>query len=302
MNTLVLDIGGTAIKYAVMDEKATIIEQNSMPTPHDNLETFIKTICDLYKKYQDQVQGLAISMPGNIDSDTGHIYAPGALLYNANTNIMEELHRHIDVNISVENDGKSAALAELWKGHLANCQSGVVLVLGSGIGGGIIQDRKVIKGNHFFAGEVSYLMTDLTKDVGMDNMFAMKSSTISLVMRVAKAKNINFESIDGKQVFTWIKEGDKDALKAFDDMTTVLTHQIYNLQCLLDPEKILIGGGVSKQKLLIETVQKKLEAMYNGFPFPIPRAQVEACKYHNNSNLIGALYNYKIHFGGLHHE
>lgn len=301
MNKLVLDVGGTALKYALMDDEAKIIESGSIDTPHDTFETFINTICDIYKKYRQDIDGIALSLPGNIDSDTGHIYAPGALTYNANKNIIEELHKHIDINISVENDGKSAALAEVWKGRLTDCQDGVVLVLGSGIGGGIVHNRQIIKGKHFFAGEVSFLATNLNQ-VDMSSCFAMQGSTIALVMKVAQMKNIDFKDLNGIKVFEMIDNGDVDALKAFDDMTTVITNQIYNLQCLLDPEKILIGGGVSKQKLLLETIQNKLEVLYKGFPFPIPHAQVETCMYYNDSNLIGALYNHLLHFGGINNE
>lgn len=301
MKKLVLDIGGTFIKYAIMDNEANIYEKGKKDTPHESLEQFIQLVCEIYETYQNDVDGIAISMPGNIDSDTGQIYTPGALIYNANTNIIEELHRYIDKPISVENDGKSAALAEVWKGHLSDCDDGIVLVLGSGIGGGIVHNRQLIKGKHFFAGEVSFLATDLS-DVSMQNVFAMKGSTIALVARVAQMKGIAFESIDGKKVFEWIKAGDEDALKAFDDMTTALATEIYNLQCLLDPEKILIGGGVSKQEILIEKIQEKLDSIYAHFEMPVPRAQIDICKYHNDSNLIGALYNYQLHFGGKNND
>lgn len=297
MKKLVLDVGGTFVKYALMDDEAQLYEKGSLDTPHTTLEAFVQLICDLYHTYQDEVDGLALSLPGNIDSDTGQIFAPGALTFQANVNIIEELHRYLDIPIAVENDGKSAALAEVWKGNLADCQDGIVLVLGSGIGGGIIHQRKLIKGSHFFAGEVSYLTTDLS-GIDLSNIFAMKASTIALVMHVANLKNIDFHSIDGKIVFEWIKAGDKEACIAFDDMTTALAHQIYNLQCLFDPEKILIGGGVSKQTILIETIQKKLDALYVNIPFTIPHAKVEACLHHNDSNLIGALYHYQVQFGG----
>lgn len=301
MNKLVLDIGGTAIKYALMDNDANILESSQLPTPHDTFGTFIKTICELYQHYQAVIDGIAISMPGNIDSESGHIYTPGALSYNAGQNIIKELHRYIDVNIAVENDGKSAALAELWKGHLSDCQDGVVLVLGSGIGGGLIHNRQLMKGKHFFAGEVSFLTTNL-ETVDMNHCFAMKGSTIALVMRVAQLKGIQFQDINGIQVFEWIKQGDQDALQAFDEMTTVLAGQIYNLQCLLDPEKILIGGGVSKQKILLEKIQEKLDQIYDKFPLPVPKAHIDVCRYYNDSNLIGALYNYQLHFGGIDYE
>ena len=85
-------------------------------------------------------------------------------------------------------------------------------------------------------------------------------------------------------------------------MTTDLAGQIYNLQCLLDPEKILIGGGVSKQKILLEKIQEKLDQIYDKFPLPVPKADIDVCRYYNDSNFIGGLYNYQLHFGGIDYE
>lgn len=295
MKILVIDIGGTFIKYAIMDDEAKIYHKGKVCTPHESLDVFIQTIVGLYEENKAEIAGIALSMPGNIDSDTGHIYTPGALSYNADVNIIEELHKYIDLPISVENDGKSAALAEMWKGHLVDCDDGVVLVLGSGIGGGIIHNREIVKGKHFFAGEVSFLMSDLANP-DMSSMLAMRASTLSLVHTVAKRKDLNPQDVSGEQVFKWIQEGDNDACEAFEEMTTLLASQIFNLQCLLDPEKILIGGGVSKQKVLLETIQEKIDQFYSHIPFPAPKPCVDTCKYHNDSNLIGALYNYKKHF------
>lgn len=289
--TLVLDVGGTMIKYAVMDEAATIITQGETPTPHTTLEDFIEIICQLYEPLQLEVNGIALSMPGNIDKDKGQIYAPGALFYNANVNIIKKIQERLKVRVSVENDGKCAALAEIWKGNLKDVQNGVVLVIGSGIGGGIIHERKLIKGSHFFAGEVSYMKSDLASD-GFQSIFAMQASTSALVTRVANEKHIPVEECNGKRVFEWIHEQDEIACACFQDLCHVLASQMYNLQCLLDPDKILIGGGISKQPLLLETIKQKLEEQYAALPFPIPHAVVDTCAFYNDSNLIGALYNY----------
>lgn len=295
MKKLVIDIGGTAIKYAIMDMDATIHEKGELDTPTDTLEHLLDVITSLYYKFKDKVDGIALSMPGNIDSDTGEIYTPGALTYNANVNIIKAIQERVNVNVAVENDGKSAALAELWKGNLSGCKDGIVLIIGTGIGGGIIHQRKLIKGKHFFAGEVSYLMTDLNSQ-GMENVFALKGSTTALILQVAALKGIEPSTLDGNKIFEWIHEGDKDSMAALENIANNIAVQIYNLQCLFDPEKVCIGGGISKQKILIEKIKEKLNSMYEKIPFPIPHAIVENCAYYNDSNLIGALYNYKIHY------
>lgn len=297
MNKLVIDLGGSMMKCAILDMDGNILDRKEVVTPLDTLNHLLDEIVKLYEIYYEDIDGIAISMPGNIDSDTGQIYAPGALLYNQNVNIIEAIHTRIDLPVAVENDGKSAALAELWKGNLKDCKDGIVFVIGTGIGGGIIHNRKLVKGNHFFAGEFSYLMADGQAN-GMESAFALQGSTASLIQRVASIKQLDPTSIDGKKIFQWIHDGDEQCKKALDDMATSIAIQLYNLQCILDPEKVCIGGGISKQEILLVKIREKLAEIYQRIPFPIPHPTVETCAFFNDSNLIGALYNYKIHFGG----
>ena len=78
---LTLDVGGSAIKYALMQEDLTILEKSSVPTPMDTLENFIETIGKIYDQFQDQINGMALSMPGIIDPERGYQYTGGALRY-----------------------------------------------------------------------------------------------------------------------------------------------------------------------------------------------------------------------------
>lgn len=294
MKKLVLDIGGTAIKYALMNKEAEILKKGEVPTPLDGIESFMNTINSIYKDVKEEVDGIAISMPGNIDSETGQIYSPGALKYNENVNIIEKINEHINLPVAVENDGKSAALAEAWMGNLSNCSDGVVMILGTGIGGGIIKSGRIHKGNNFFAGEFSFIMDD-GDDLGFNNVLAQKGSTAALIMEVSKAKGVDGKSINGHDVFKWIEENDQAVVEVFDKFTMNVARGIYNLQCILDPEKILIGGGISKQPILIKKIDEQLNKIYGMIPFNIPHAVIDTCKYYNDSNLIGALYNYYLH-------
>lgn len=295
MNKLVFDVGGSAIKYAIMNDEAEILSKGDVPTPKDTLEQFIATLTQIYETYKRDVDGIAISMPGNIDSATGLIYTPGALLYNANINIIDRLHETIDLPISVENDGKSAALAEAWKGNLKDCDDGIVLIFGTGVGGGIIHNGKIHKGKNFFAGEFSFLMQNY-KQFDFRESFAMRGSTAALVYQVAKAKHMDNQEMNGKKVFELIHEEDADTLAVFEAFCLELAGEIYNLQCILDPDKILIGGGISAQEILVEKVQEQLTKIYDHIPIPMPRAKLDVCKYRNDSNLIGALYHFKLQF------
>ncbi|MEF9892182.1 ROK family protein [Anaerorhabdus sp.] len=292
MNKLVLDIGGSSIKYAIMNETADILERGNESTPLDSFESFISVIRKIYDKYKDDIDGIALSAPGTIDPKSGLILAPGALSFNYKVNLIDKIHEFTTYPVSIENDGKCAALAESWIGNLKNCKSGIVLVLGTGIGGGIILDGKLWSGSHFFAGEFSYLAQgELT---GFDNVFALKGSATALVMEFSKAKKIDFSDVDGKKVFELIVAGDEDAISALKKVAHNLALEMYNLQCIFDPEKICIGGGISQQPLLIEEIKKELNTIYSKLPFEVPHVIVEQCMFYNDSNLIGALRNYEF--------
>lgn len=297
MKKLVYDVGGTFIKYALMDDDANIYEKGKVATPTDTSEHFMDVIESVYNLYKNQIDGLAFSLPGNIDVKTGHIYAPGALLFNANTNFFDLIHTRIDLPVSVENDGKSAALAELWKGNLKDCQDGAVLIIGTGVGGGFIHNRELLKGKHFFSGEVSFLMTDF-ENLDFAHMFGLKGSVSGLVKEAAARKKLDPMDLDGKKIFAGIEAGDQDFMAALDVIARNIATQIYNIQCFLDPERVCIGGGISKQPLLLEKIRVHLNGLKERIPFPFPDVDITTCAFYNDSNLIGALYNYKIHYKG----
>lgn len=298
MNVLVFDIGGTFIKYALMSKEGEILEKDKTPTPLSSQKELFDALFQVYRKYEKDVEGIAISMPGNIDVEKGYIYTPGALTFNAGTYFVDDLKKRIPLeNIYIENDGKSAALAEMWLGNLKGCQNGAVMILGTGIGGALIANGKLLKGKHFFAGELSFLMED-PDHVDYQHIFAMNGSTISLVGRYAAMKGLNQKEVTGETIFEAIKNGDETAISCLEHMCKHIAIQIFNTQCFIDPEVVCIGGGVSQQPILLETIQKYLKEIYDKMPFPVPSVQVTTCKFLADANLIGALYNYLLHTKG----
>ena len=123
MKYLVIDIGGTYTKYAVMDEECTFYIKDRIPTVCDTLEHFTDMLAGLYQENEniceedgDHIQGIALSSAGVIDSETGFMYNGGSLFCIKNINIVELLEKQCGVPVTVENDAKCAALAELWRG------------------------------------------------------------------------------------------------------------------------------------------------------------------------------------------
>lgn len=292
MKYLVLDIGGSAIKYALMTKEVEFIEKGSKPTPLDNIENFVEAVGEIYDIYKDDIEGIAISMPGVLDSDKGYTYTGGSLIYNNGKEIVKIIQERCPTKITIENDGKCAALAEVWKGSLKEYEDGVVIVLGTGVGGGIVKSKKIHKGKNFFAGEFSFIATNVNDADCMENCWGSISGSKALIDAAAKVKNINPEELNGYKVFEYANNGDEEILKVLDDFTYKLAIQIFNLQCILDSEIVAIGGGISSQDILIEYIQKNVDKYHKTFPFDVPKPNVVRCEFRNDSNLIGALYNF----------
>lgn len=295
MKYLVLDVGGTAIKYALMTEKLEFLEKGKIKTPRDSIENFIDNIGNIYDKYKNDIEGMALSIPGVLDSDTGYMYTGGSLEYNTDKNMLKVLGERCKTKIAIENDGKCAALAELWKGNLQECENGVVILLGTGVGGGIIKDKKLYKGKHFFAGEFSFIAGNINVMSNNDKeWWGSLNGLDGLLDDFAKVKNLNRNEIDGIKFFEYANNDDKDALEILNKFTYKTALAIINLQCILDADKYLIGGGISEQDILIKYIKKNIDDYHSQFEYFVPKPVVDRCKFRNDSNLIGALYNFLI--------
>ena len=300
MKYLSIDIGGTFIKYAIINKDIEITEKSKVKTPKEDenaSEDFINAIVDIYNKYRGEVEGVAISMPGILNSDTGYLYTSGALEYVSNKNIISILSESIDVPITVENDGKCAALAELWCGKLSKVKNGAVVLLGTGVAGGIIIDGKLHKGNNFSAGEFSYVADGSSNVNDVNGYWGMINSVSTLIQLVSDETGIPKEELSGEKIFEMANMNNKKVLKALNTYTKNLAIKIYNLQVLLDLDLIAIGGGISQQPLLLQYLQSNIDDLVDNNPLRtigpfIPTPIVTTCRFFNDSNLIGALYHH----------
>jgi predicted NBD/HSP70 family sugar kinase len=291
---LTIDVGGTAVKYALMNEEAEIAEKGEVGTPHGSLEDFEKLVVELYQKYQDRVEGIAMSAPGRIDASRGYFYTSGALGYLDHTDFAGLLADKIKVPFKVENDAKSAALAELWKGSMRGVGNGAVVVLGTGIGGAIIINGKLYRGTTFAAGEFSPIATRLDLPFDPNNTWAAQNGVGSLVRKYAELSGQDASVLNGRILFEAANHDDQQAIAALQWYCQGLATGLLTIQTILDVEKVAIGGGISKQPLLLETLQNTIEKMAAPYlaymPFSLP--EICACTFGNDANLIGALYHF----------
>lgn len=297
MKYLTIDIGGTFTKYAVMDETLKIYEKSKVPTAKESVDAYLDMLVELYEKYRGQVAGVAISAPGMIDSEKGFMRTGGSIYCIENLEVIKLLEERIDVPVTIENDAKCAALAEMTWGSLKGCKTAAVLIIGTGLGGALFVDGKLVRGQHFMAGEFSYLVSDAAGALNSDNMIGYLVCAPALIRLVAEKKEISVEGLTGEEVFRMANEGDEAVLEALRLFARRVAMQAMNCQYMIDPEKIAIGGGISAQPLLLQMVREELVKIDAIFPQRNPLPNITVCKYFNDSNLIGALSVYLERYG-----
>ena len=288
---LAADIGGTFIKYAVMDQDMHFLEKGKIPTPRTCGEDLVETLGSLYDRAGD-VSGFAICMPGIVDSEKGICLMGGALRYNDGFALGEALKKRTHADLYIDNDAKCAAMAEAAAGSLSDVKDGLVIIFGTMIGGGIIKDGKIWRGQHFSAGEVSYISSERRAVPDRETIWGNRCSVLALCRSYAKAKGLDPEEVNGEIVFSAVEAGDQDAMECLDEYAGEIAVQLFNLQTVLDPEKIAIGGGISAQPVFVDRIRAHLNSIYEQFPYPITRGEIVRCRFLNDANLYGAFQSF----------
>ena len=291
---LVFDIGGTAIKYAYLNDEGEIFDRNEFSSKSlTSLDLFIKTLSDIYHQSDKDIKGIALACPGVIDAKNGIIEIISAYPYLAKICLTEKLSKACnDIKVTLENDGKCAGLAETWIGHAAPYQDAIVVVFGTGIGGAIIKDKKIHHGAHRLAGEISTLMSHYDIKQGTYITWSELCSTKGLCRIVSKRLNKPIDEVNGHYIFEQANLNHEVILEILDQYYMDIAVQLYNLQYMYDPDIICIGGGISKQERVLNGIKKALNDLNESLD-QLLLPQVATCKYFNDANLIGALYHYK---------
>ena len=307
MKIMVFDVGGTEIKYSVMDERLDRSHAGSVPTPGDCQEHFLSTLAELYAPHKAEVDGIALSLPGFIDAENGVVRGGGApsIVYNIGTPVRALLERACGCRVWIENDGKAAAIAELELGALKGCSNAAVFVIGTGVGGGLVINGRLVRGRDCTAGEYSFVNTNADEWSDSRKTMACQCSTPALLDGYRARKGLAADvPLDGRLFFEAANAGEPQAVETLRAFCKAVDIQIYNLTALLDLEVVAIGGGISRQPLLIDTLNAVYEEeILAGHPFSekqarsLPRPRITACRFRNEANQVGALVSYRKAFG-----
>ena len=195
-------------------------------------------------------------------------------------------------------NGKAAALAELQAGALQGCCNAAVFIIGTGVGGGIIANGQLVRGIHFTAGEYSFVNTNADEWENTEKTMACQCSTKYLLKWYRARKGLPADApMNGKLFFDAANAAEPEALEVLERFCKAVAVQIYNLTVLLDVEKVAIGGGISKQPLLLDDLRRVYAGLFasrgeSPYMIGLPRCEIVPCHFSSEANQVGALYTY----------
>ena len=276
-----VDVGGTTIKIGLFSPEGEVIEKWEIPTRTDNggsniLPDIADAILSKLKERgltKEEVIGVGIGVPGPVD-DTGMVYKAVNLGWDV-MNINETLGSLLGLPVKAGNDANVAALGEMWCGGGKGCKDLVLATLGTGVGGGIIVNGKIVTGSKGAGGEIGHIhMVDEEPDAcGCGNHGCLEQyASATGIVRLANKKLAlsNEESVlraaqeadelSAKAVFDAVKDGDKVACEIAEEFGMYLGKGFAMIGAVVNPEVFVLGGGVSKAgEILCDYVSKNFE-------------------------------------------
>ena len=270
-----VDVGGTTVKLGLFDETGTLLDKREIPTHTENdgerilpdIAAAIDAILAEKGIAKSAVTGVGVGVPGPIN-DEGVINRCVNLNWGV-FNLHDTLGALTGLRVKGGNDANCAALGEAWKGGGAGSRSSMVVTLGTGVGGGVILNGKILVGAHGVGGEIGHITVSAPDKqpctCGKRGCIERYASATGIV-RMAKERLVkdgtpstlrSVEALTCKDVFDAAKAGDSLAVGTLEQVFDYLGEALASACCVCDPERIILGGGVSKAgDYLLEGVKR----------------------------------------------
>ena len=271
-----IDVGGTTVKCGLFNVKGDLLEKWEIPTRKEDggkyilgdIADAIKDKCREKGLKKEDILGVGIGVPGPVLED-GIVNNCVNLGWGV-VDVKETLSGLLDgIPVAVGNDANVAALGEQWKGGGSGYKNVVLVTLGTGVGGGILIGGKIIPGSHGAGGEIGHIQVDKNETVpcncgkkGCLEQYASATGVVRMAKRyLAKSKKTTVlkddETLSAKTVFDAAKANDAAALDVVEQFGERLGTALAAINCVVDPEVVVIGGGVSKAgQIILDVVQK----------------------------------------------
>ncbi len=306
-----VDLGGTSIKLALLTNNGEFIDKWEVPTDKSDSGKHIpKTITIAIEeklkqmdKTKEDIAGIGIGAPGSVRLEDGLIFAAVNLGW-VNYPLKEILEKESGIPVIVDNDANIAAVGEMWKGAGNGAKDVVMVTLGTGVGGGVIVNGDVAHGISGSAGEIGHITVQLENGVLCNCGKTGCLETISSATGIARIANeklqittketvlkemSNDSPITAKDVFEAYSNGDEVAEEIVNHVMRYLALVLAGVGNTLNPENIIIGGGVSNAG---ELLLKPLKKYFDEFAFTTVRdsTKLSIAKLGNDAGAIGAAY------------
>ena len=304
-----IDLGGTNTKIGLVDEDGNIIFTTIVKT--DSMEGFEKTIQRLSKILLQQVKSFDLNFD---DVQSVGVGVPGPVLnsrvvkfwanfpWKNGVDLALEFEKNLGKPVKADNDVNVITLGEMWKGSAQGYKNVLGLAIGTGIGGGIIVDGRLVSGKNGAGGEVGHIKVERDGKLcgcGQKGCWEAYASATGLIREAQSRLAVNktnglYEQVIGrdleaKDIFDVAKEGDAFALDLVDYEADYIALGIGNLLNVLDPEIVVVGGGVSLAgDILFDKVKERLKKY--AFPSTTENLKIVAASLGNDAGILGAAY------------
>lgn len=270
-----IDVGGTTIKMSLFEMTGKMLDKWEIPTDTknqgssilDDIAAAVEGKLNEKKIGKEDVAGIGIGVPGPVTGSAVVIRC--ANLGWGRVDVAQELGAKTGLPVKVGNDANIAALGEMWQGGGKGYKNAVMVTLGTGVGGGIIIDGKIVEGPNGAGGEIGHIFVEENEPEacgcgkhGCLEQYASATGVVRLANRAlaadGRASSLrSFDKITAKDVFDAAKDKDAVALEVVEKMGKILGTALANVACVVDPEVFVIGGGVSKAgPILTDVIQK----------------------------------------------
>ena len=282
MNILAIDIGGTMIKYGLVSSDGEILSTDKIETEAEKgLENILNKIDNIFKRYKENNPvGIAVSGTGQINGIIGKVIGGNPIIPNwIGTNLVKILEKKYNLPAVLENDVNCVALGEKWIGAGKDLSNFICLTIGTGIGGGIILNNQLFRGENFVAGEFGHTLIKK----GEFEQFASTTALIRLV------KERTGKILNGKEIFDLEKKEIVEYQEVISEWIENLTDGLSSIVYCFNPANIILGGGVIEQgEPLINRIKNSLFKKIG--PQFKEKLNIIQAKLGNNAGMIGASY------------
>ena len=308
MYTIGVDIGGMSVKIGVVDDNGKILKQTRFKTASNKeqvISDMVNQINQLLSSLNilpKQLKGIGIGCPGAISSEKGMVeFLPN--LGWKKVPLVEILKKHFDVDIKISNDANVATLGEVIYGSGKKYNDCIMFTLGTGVGGGIVINKKLYEGGRSRGAELGHITLFLDGEdctCGRKGCIERYISATALIKQTKDAMSKNkdslmwkyvdndLENVDGKTAFECAKLGDITAQKVCDTYIYYLGESILNMLNIFRPDAFILGGGISAQG---EYLTKRLTEYCEKFDYGYknaPKTEIIVASLANDAGIIGA--------------